>query len=74
MIAGSHSSLAKGRNYFSQLLNVHVVNDIKHTDTHTAEPLVPEPSAFDVDLTIEKLNSDKSPGVHQIPAEFIKEG
>ncbi len=40
--------VARWRNYFSQLLNVHGVNDIKHTDIHTAEPLVPEPSAFEV--------------------------
>ena len=66
--------MAKGRNYFSQLLNVNGVDDVRQTETHTAEQLVSEPSAFDVDLTIEKLNSDKSPGVHQIPAEFIKEG
>ena len=26
---------------------------------HTAEPLVPEPSAFEVDLAIEKLRSHK---------------
>ena len=38
-----------------------------------AEPLVPEPSAFEVDLAIEKLKSHKSPGTDQIPAELIKE-
>ena len=59
-------------NYFSQLLNVHGVNDIRHTEIHTAEPLVPEPSAFEVELAIEKLKSHKSPGIHQIPAELIK--
>ena len=42
--------------------------------THTAEPLVPEPSGFEVDLAIEKLKSHKSPGIDQIPAELIKEG
>ena len=41
---------------------------------HTAEPLVPEPSAFEVELAIEKLKSHKSPGIHQIPAELIKAG
>ena len=35
---------------------------------HTAEPLVPEPSAFKVELAIEKLKSHKSPGIEQIPA------
>ena len=33
-----------------------------------------EPSAFEVDLAIAKLKSNKSPGIDQIPAELIKEG
>ena len=55
-------------------MNVHGVNDVKQTDNHTAQPLVPEPSAFEVDLAIEKLKSHKSPGIDQIPAELIKAG
>ena len=39
---------------------------------YTAEPLVPEPSALEVELAIEKLKSHKSPGFDQIPAELIK--
>ena len=35
---------------------------------------MPEPSAFEVELAIEKLKSHKSPGVDQISAELIKEG
>ena len=35
---------------------------------------VPEPSAFDVELAIGKLNSHKSPGIDQIPAELNKAG
>jgi hypothetical protein len=35
---------------------------------------VPEPSALEVELAIEKLKSHKSPGVDQIPAELIKAG
>jgi len=41
---------------------------------HTAESLVPEPSAFEVEEAIEKLRRHKSPGVDQIPAELIKTG
>ena len=41
---------------------------------HTAEPLVPEPSAFAVELAIEKLKNHKSPGFDQILAEMIKAG
>jgi hypothetical protein len=41
---------------------------------HIAEPLVPEPSAFEVALACEKLKNHKSPGIGQIPAELIKAG
>ena len=33
-------------NYFSQLLNVHGVNDIRQREIHTVETLLPHPSAF----------------------------
>ena len=46
LVAESYSIVARWRNYFSQLWNVHGVNDIKNTDIHTAEPLVPQPTAF----------------------------
>jgi hypothetical protein len=39
-----------------------------------SEPLVPEPSAFEVELAIEKLKRHKSPGIDQIPAELTKAG
>jgi len=38
---------------------------------HTAEPLVPEPSAFEVELALEKPKSHKSLGIDQVPAELI---
>ena len=69
-----HSILANWRYYFSWLLNVHGVNDVRQTEIHTAEPLVREPSASEVGLAIEKLKSHKSPGIDQIPAELIKGG
>jgi hypothetical protein len=40
VVADCHSILA--RNYFSQLLNVYGVNDVRNAAKHTAEPLVPE--------------------------------
>jgi hypothetical protein len=74
LVADSHSILARWRNHFSQLLNVHWVNDVRQTEVHTAEPLVPEPSAFEVEMAIEKLKRHKSTGIDQIPAELIKAG
>ena len=55
--------MARWRNYFSQLLNVHGVDDVRHTEIHTAETLVPGPSAFEFELAIEKLIRHKSPGI-----------
>src|SRR5215475_7203663 len=45
LVSDSHSILARWRNYFSQLLNVHGVNNVGQTEIHTAETLIPEPSA-----------------------------
>ena len=74
MVADSHSILARWKNHFSQLLNVHGVNVIRQTEIHTAVPLVPESNATEVELAIEKLTSHKSPGTVQIPAELTKAG
>jgi hypothetical protein len=74
LAADCHSILTRWRNYFSQLLNVHEDNDVKQTEIHTAEPLVPEPSVFEVEMVIEKLKRYKSPGIDQIPSELIKAG
>ena len=72
LVTDSHSILARWRNHFSQLLNVHGVKVVKHTEIHTAKPLVLEASAFQVEMAIDKLKRHKSPGVDQIPAELIK--
>ena len=66
MVTDCHSILAGWRNHFSLLLNVHTVNDVRQTEIHTAEPLEPEPSAFEIELAIEKLIGQKSPGIDQI--------
>jgi hypothetical protein len=74
LVADSHSILARWRNNFFQLLNVHGVHDVRQTEIHTAEPLVPEPSTSKVEMAIEKLKRYKSPVIDQIPAELIKAG
>jgi hypothetical protein len=74
LVADCHSILTRWKNYFSKLLNVHGDNDVKQTEIHTAEPLVPQPSAFEVEMAIEKLKRYKSPGIDQIPAKLIKAG
>jgi len=74
LVTDSHSIVAKWRNHLFQLLNVHRVNDLRQTEIHTAEPLVPELSVFKVEMAERKLKSHKSRGINQIPAELIKAG
>jgi hypothetical protein len=57
-----------------QLLNLHGVHDFRQRKVHTAEPLVPESTAFEVEMAIEKLRRHKSRGVYQIAVELIKAG
>ena len=59
LVTDCHSILARWRNHFSQLLNVHGVNDIRQTEIHTAEPLVPQSRAFEIELAIENLRSTR---------------
>jgi len=73
-VTDCHSILARRRNHFSPLLNIHGVSDIRPTEIHTAEPLAPEPSAFEFKMVTEKLKRHKLPGIDQIPAEFVKSG
>jgi hypothetical protein len=54
--AHPNSILARWRNHFSQLLNVHGVKDVRQTKIYAAEPLVPEPSIFEIYMAIEKPN------------------
>jgi len=72
LFTDSHSILASWRNHFSHLLIVHEVNDVRQTEIDTAEPLVPDSNAFEFEMTFEILKRHKSPGIDQIPAEFIK--
>jgi hypothetical protein len=47
------------------------VSDVRQRKIHTAEPLVPDPSPFEVVIAITKLKRYKLQGSDQIPAELI---
>ena len=66
--------MGRCRNHFSQLFNVHKVNEVRQTAIHTAEPPVPEPSDLEVQLAIEMLKRHKSLVTDQNQAELIKAG
>jgi len=74
LVAESNGIVARLRNYFSQILNVDGFNDVRQTEIHTADPLVTEARASEIELATEELKSHKSSGIDQIPAELIKAG
>jgi hypothetical protein len=74
LLADSRNILNRLKNYFSQLLSVHNVSDVRELEAHTVEPLVLGPSSLEVKIAITKFKKYKSPGSDQIPAELIQEG
>jgi hypothetical protein len=74
LLADSQNILNMWKNYFSQLLNVHNVSDVRQIEVYAAEPLVPGPSRLEVVIVIAKLKKYKSSGSEQIPAELIQAG
>jgi hypothetical protein len=74
LLAESHNILIRWKNYFSPLLNVHNVSDVRQIEVYTDESLVPRPSRLEVEISIAKLKKYKSPGSDQIPAELIQAG
>ena len=55
LVTHLHSILTSLTNNSNQLFTVRAVNDVKHTEIHTAEPLVREPSAFEFEVAIDKV-------------------
>jgi hypothetical protein len=72
LLADSHNTLNRWKNYFSQLLNVHNVSDVRQIEVHTAEPIVPGPSRLEVKIAIVTLKKYKSPGSDDIQAELFQ--
>jgi hypothetical protein len=74
LVTDCHRILARWRYNFSQLFNVHGVNDVRQMEIHTAAPLVSNPSAPEVEMATKKLKRHKSLGIDKILGEFIKAG
>jgi hypothetical protein len=62
VLEDSQNILNKWENYFSQLLNVHRVSEVRQIKICTADPLVYEPSPFEFDTNTAKLKRCKLPG------------
>ncbi|KAJ4447214.1 hypothetical protein ANN_09216 [Periplaneta americana] len=65
-----------GKNYFGQLLYVHMLNKNDQDDIRIqfSEPFILEPTLSEVDIAMQKLKKCKSPGIDKISAELIQEG
>jgi hypothetical protein len=48
LLADSHNILNGWKNCFPQLLNVHSVSDIRLIEIHTAGPLIPDTSPYEI--------------------------
>jgi hypothetical protein len=55
LLADSHNILNRRKNYYSQLLNVHRFGYLRQIEIRAAEPLVSDPSPFEVEVAIAKL-------------------
>jgi hypothetical protein len=69
LLADFNNTVNRWKSYFSQLMNVHNVSDIRQIEIHTAEPLVCGPSHLEVEIGNANLKKHKSPGSDQILAE-----
>jgi hypothetical protein len=68
----SHNIVNMWKNYFCKLFNVHQFSDVRQIEIQTVESLVPDPSPFEVQIPIAKLNKYKSPGSDQILTKLIQ--
>jgi hypothetical protein len=72
LLSDSKNILNRWKKYFSQLLNVHSVSDVRQVEIHTAEPFVPDRS--EVKIAIAKLMKNKSTGSDRILADLSEAG
>jgi hypothetical protein len=52
LLADSYNILNRWKSYFSQLLNIHIVSDVRQTEIHRAGPLVPGVRGLEVEIYI----------------------
>jgi hypothetical protein len=73
MVKDSHHTLVMWQNHFFQLFSVHRVSDLRQTEIYREQSIVPELSAFEVEMANEKYKVT-SACTDQIPAALIKVG
>jgi hypothetical protein len=58
----------------SELLIVHNISEVRQTEVHTDDLLVPGPTRPEVEIAIAMFKKYKSPGSDQIVSELIQAG
>jgi hypothetical protein len=57
LLADASNIVNRWKSYFSQLLIVHNISDVRQIGIHTAESIVPGPSLLEIEIAIAKLKS-----------------
>jgi hypothetical protein len=70
----SQNTLNKWKNYFSQLLNVHNLSDVRQIEVHGAQTLAPGHSHLEAETTIANFKKYKSLSSDQISTELTPAG
>jgi hypothetical protein len=73
LLADSHVISNRRENY-SQLLNVHGINDVRQIEIYTAGWLACDPSPSEFQLAIVKLEKYRTPGSDQFTTELVYAG
>jgi len=74
LFADSHNIFNRWKNYFSQLLNIYGVNDVRQTKVHTDYTLVSEPSPYEAEIATGKMRRYKLPCTDKILEELVQAG
>jgi hypothetical protein len=61
-------------NHLFQLFNVHGTSDVRQTKIHTEEQSVPQPSAFEIEMTIEKLKRHNHQLLKKSQQKWLRQG
>jgi hypothetical protein len=59
LLADSHNIFNRWENYYSQLVTVHSVSDVRQIEIHAATPFVSDHIHFEVEIAIAKLKKKK---------------
>jgi hypothetical protein len=60
--------------FFSQLLNVHRISDVRYKEIHAAEPLAPKPYNIQLHIAAKKFKKLKLSDADQTAAKSLEAG